>query len=86
MNQAIQILYKCTCAPHERTITISAREPGEDIAAFMERVTLALSNDHTFRSPNCSSRTMTHVKIPIDGEGGPIGSAINPIALGGKTA
>ena len=70
MAPAIQVLYQCTCHQTERTVTMAARRDGEDIKAWMDKLTQALSDDHASKSPGCARRTMTYVKIPISNDDG----------------
>jgi hypothetical protein len=78
---AIQILYKCTCHPTERTVTMAARRDGEDIKTWMDKLTQVLSDDHNSKSPKCASRWPTYVKVPISNEDGAmIGGAVPPHA------
>lgn len=59
---------------------MSARQDGEDIAAWMGKLTQAVSDDHGSKSPFCPSRTMTYVKVPISNDDGAmIGAAVPPV-------
>lgn len=71
----IGVVYSCrACGIHEAEVKMRARRPDEDIAPWMEALTIVLTLDHLKRSPLCQARSMDEVKIPLPArEGSRIG-------------
>lgn len=66
------IQYKCTCMPTEVDLRVPERKTGEDIKSFMDNMSVAISKDHSTRSPLCTRTTMEYAKVPMD-DNKPIG-------------
>lgn len=74
----IRIMYSCDkCGIDRRGLLLEERKPNEDIHHWITTVmNPRLALDHSEQSPNCYTRTLTKVWIPVDNEtGGPIGVA-----------
>jgi hypothetical protein len=71
----ITVRYSChQCGIKDAEVPIAAREPGEALNGWMDRLGMALSKDHRRRSPWCHPDTLKDVQIPINGAqqiGGP---------------
>lgn len=68
MTSTITVLYSCAlCSLTDIPVQVPARADGEDVVAWMEECGRHLSADHHARSPRCRPKTLTSVKIPIDG-------------------
>ncbi len=73
MPRWVELRYKCQCMKAESCVQVQERESGEDIGDFMERVRVALTDDHKKRSPFCRTATMEYAKVPAPAAG--IGTA-----------
>lgn len=71
----IEVHYKCSCMPKEVSFWMQERQPGEDIADFMERMGTAMGVDHIRRSPLCTRTKTEYAKVPMGDDivGGAIG-------------
>lgn len=64
----IVVKYSCDgCGLKRVDVVVDAREPKEDLMAWLDRLRLALSSDHRRRSPSCDATSMQEVLIPIVG-------------------
>jgi hypothetical protein len=65
----IRCMYSCNfCGIHKAVVEVQARRDGEDVARWIKQVAaVALSEDHSLRSPTCHPATLSEVYIPIDG-------------------
>ena len=58
--------YSChQCSTVKREIQVTPRTEGQELMDWMGLVTLALSFDHNFNSPQCKSLNMNDVMIPL---------------------
>lgn len=66
MQETVQILYSCKeCRLKDRMVTIQARA-NEDVIQWTEGVLLVgIAKDHSIKSPFCTAKEITEVKIPI---------------------
>ncbi len=69
----VELRYKCQCMAAEGSVQVRERTGTEDIRDFMERVRVALTDDHKIRSPFCRTATMEYAKVPAPAAG--IGTA-----------
>lgn len=76
----LPVLYSCrSCGLENVQVLIKERKPHKDIAEWMKQLTWILAEDHRARSPLCMVRQLSHVKIPIEKEGGYIGGPVKKI-------
>ena len=62
----IKCLYSCDdCGIERAAFEVAERAEGEDIGAWMEKVTAAVSADHQTRSGGCPSRKLRELMIPV---------------------
>ena len=66
MKPVIQCKYTCSrCGIYQQIVTVPARED-EDVVTWLNEVAAAgISADHSRRSPQCTSRTMDELLIPV---------------------
>lgn len=69
--------YSCrVCGLDDAEFTVPERAPNEDLVTWMRRrMSVAVWQDHLRRSPACLAKTITDLKIPLDGRehiGGPV--------------
>jgi len=70
MSGPLQVLYTCEpCGLKDVRVTVRHRKQGEDIRTWMEEVSRRVGNDHASRSPNCHPKTLSNLKIPLEGDG-----------------
>jgi hypothetical protein len=73
----IRCMYSCNfCGIHKASVDVPARRDDQDVVVWVKEVAaVALSEDHSRRSPACTPLTLSEVYIPVDGAkfiGGPI--------------
>ena len=80
MTRTIPVYYTCkSCQLIKRAVQVPSRSPGEAIESWMDTVSRHIANDHSNRSPHCTSRKMEHLFIPLGKDNEPIGSPVeNP--------
>jgi hypothetical protein len=62
----LTVKYTCgLCDAVDAAVTLPARASDEDLIKWMDKLTLAISQDHMRRSPQCRARKLKHVQIPI---------------------
>ena len=68
LEQTISVRYSCAaCGIAKVSVAVPARQ-SEDVKDWVEKIMAqAISDDHTVRSPRCTSRTMSEVMIPVSG-------------------
>lgn len=64
MRVPVEIKYKCRCMQDERTLAVTARREGEDVAAWMNSVVVRVSADHRALSPLCVAEKLEYLKVP----------------------
>jgi hypothetical protein len=84
IQETIQCRYSCEgCGLFRVAVNVRARTT-EDVVEWFEKVlTPALSNDHTQRSPHCTSRMMKEVLVPLENpnktmEADQVGGTLHP--------
>lgn len=66
----ITVRYTCgICDVVDAEVPIIARLNEEDLVEWMNKLTLAISQDHARRSPFCHPRKLKHVMIPTQNSG-----------------
>ena len=69
----IDVKYSCfECGLYEVICKMETRKPGEDVLAWLKKLSQALANDHARRSANCRPLSFSNVQVPI--HEGPVGS------------
>lgn len=73
----VTVRYSCVeCGVQNAPVSVRERRPNEDVVYWVEQVCgLQIALDHTQRSPHCTSRKMTDLKIPLPEGGGRLGEA-----------
>lgn len=62
----MDIIYKCSCMKHERTIQVPARLETTPILIWIENLVLnCVAFDHCELSPNCKAEAMEYMKVPV---------------------
>ena len=69
----ITVPYKCVCMKDEGSFQMQQRDESEDIFAFMERATKALTFAHRKLSPMCNALSVEYIKMPMDDDNGMVG-------------
>jgi hypothetical protein len=70
----IVVKYSCNaCGLHRVSLEVPARQLEDVLVWTMQIMALAISKDHSKRSPRCISRTMSEVMIPCSKDDGKIG-------------
>jgi hypothetical protein len=78
MQPAIEVLYSCeVCGLKDAKLNVAARAEHQHVAAWMEATVFRIARDHSRLSPNCTSITLTEIKVPIEAET-PIGGPVKP--------
>lgn len=64
----IVVRFSChKCGIRNQEVVVLARQPGEDIAHFLEQaITPALGASHHQLSPHCQTNRLSDVQIPAD--------------------
>lgn len=65
----LAVQYTCLlCGIRDAVVQVPARRSeAEDLKAWMDATIVLISAHHRRRSPTCHPRTLTNMKIPIDG-------------------
>lgn len=75
LGLTITIQYSCVlCGIRDASVRVPARASDEDVERWVNMAIRATSDDHKQRSPDCKTRTLQNLKIPMDGAewiGGP---------------
>jgi hypothetical protein len=71
----ITVQYSCVlCGTQDAPVRVRARASDEDLKTWMDMTIMAVSDDHNRRSPHCHPKTLSNLKIPVEGAewvGGP---------------
>jgi hypothetical protein len=71
----IAVKYTCfECGLHDATVRMIPRQPGEDVMAWLKKLSQALSDDHAQRSPKCEPAGFSNVQVPL--HDGPVGTSL----------
>lgn len=72
----IDVFYGCEkCGIKEAKVAVVERPPRENVVDFVNRAALQCKADHDGRSPDCEIGKLSYLKIPVDDDTRPIGSA-----------
>ncbi len=67
MTRPISIGYKCRCMGREVECGVRGRAIGETIKAYIEGpIRMAITMDHSKRSPRCAELVTEYVALPFD--------------------
>jgi len=67
---AVGVRYKCVCMGEEVELQVPERKPVVDVVMWLEDVvTPRVAADHMARSPQCRSRVLEHIKLPVPPDG-----------------
>lgn len=73
----IDVRYSChKCGLAKVSVSVSAREPNEDLLGWMNALGVAMSMDHDRRSPDCHPLSFSEVMIPMTGAAQVGGAAV----------